>query len=301
MKHPNRELRLYDWLTRTPLRDSYRAKLLSVAVVGTHVPFLALVIYVVAATDQSPILRVEIVALALAATLAGGGLTLLAMSAILRPVTVVSNALHAYVHERRRPALPTGYPDVVGRLMSDVQTTVGRLDALMSELEQQVGIDGLTETMTRRWGEQRLAEDLHRSHRAHRSLCIAVIDLDNLKPINDRYGHLAGDLVLRHLASVVRSNIRETDWIARWGGDEFVVGLGQASDDEAKAIAARILEGIRDKPVQLTDGTALPITVSIGLSELNGDETASELFGKADSALLEAKQTGRDRVVVYGA
>ena len=153
----------------------------------------------------------------------------------------------------------------------------------------------------RRACEERLAEDAARASRGEGRLALAVVDVDRLKEVNDRWGHRAGDASLRHLADALRRNIREGDWIARWGGDEFVVAFwGVEGPADPRAALRRAGEYLQSNPVGLPWGEEVRVGFSAGVCSQGGVEGARELFSKADAALIAAKKWGRGRVVAYG-
>jgi diguanylate cyclase (GGDEF)-like protein len=125
-----------------------------------------------------------------------------------------------------------------------------------------------------------------------------ITDLDDLKQINDQYGHRSGDEALRLFADfLVRSFPRRSDFIARYGGDEFVAILPQTRVAQSERLARRFLEGIRRISVT-RDGQTFPITASIGLAELRRGEDADGWLERADRALYDAKSNGRDQLVI---
>ena len=126
-----------------------------------------------------------------------------------------------------------------------------------------------------------------------------MIDMDNLKPINDRLGHAEGNRAIIALAEAVTAQLRETDFAARYGGDEFVVVLPHTSSGEARALAERLRRAIRKVDV---GGGTTPLRASLGVAALAAgvEASADTLLHAADAALYRAKRTGRDRVCVAG-
>lgn len=173
---------------------------------------------------------------------------------------------------------------------------------LREKLRAEAIHDPLTGLFNRRYLEETLPRELHRAQRAHSSLCVAMLDLDDFKRFNDTYGHDAGDLLLRELGRLLRGNVRKSDISCRYGGEEFVLVL----PDSSLADAEQRLKQIRTlvKELQITHGeqTLGTMTVSAGVAQ--ADERCanpSDLLRAADEALYIAKNAGRDRVVVYPA
>src|SRR5215203_437424 len=221
----NDKLRLYRALSRAPYPKSYVGKIFLTAFLGTHVPLLALLVYFERRRRFGLRSALRILSVTVPATLGGTALTLWAMHALSAPTVLASKALRRYLQSGELPELPVGYTDRAGRLMADVQYTVERLDAAMRSLEELATRDHLTGAYNRRAAEERIAEDLKRAERGGGTLSLALFDLDHLKAINDEHGHRAGDACVVRSAEVLNRNMRAGDWVARWGGDEFVVGM----------------------------------------------------------------------------
>lgn len=164
--------------------------------------------------------------------------------------------------------------------------------------------DALTGVHNRRYFEQRLREEVDRALRKGFPLSCLLVDLDHFKSVNDRHGHLIGDVVLREVAEQIKDQLRLSDAMARYGGEEFAVLLVQTHAGSARAIAERIRERIAAQSIKLPDGSRLHITLSIGIATMmeeqrgvDVDARARDLVGRADSALYTAKHSGRNRVV----
>ena len=292
------QLRLYRALSRGPFPKSYLGKVFLTAFLGTHVPLLALLVYLVRFRRFGVGATLRILSVTVPATLGGTAMTLWAMHALYAPVTLASKALRRYLDSGEIPELPVGYTDRAGRLMADVQYAVERLDAVMRSLGELAAQDHLTGAYNRRVAEGRLAEDIARAQRGGGTLTLALLDLDQFKPVNDEHGHHAGDACLIHFAEVLRRNVREGDWIARWGGDEFLVSVWHAEEEgpSAEGVLERVAKVLRENPVVLPNGEEAFLTFSGGVVRWQPGDASERLLSKADEALYRAKVKGGDTV-----
>ncbi|MCW5596093.1 MAG: GGDEF domain-containing protein [Rhodocyclaceae bacterium] len=171
------------------------------------------------------------------------------------------------------------------------------VDQLASELNRLATLDALTGIGNRRVFYTRAEAELARCRRKSTPLSLLMIDLDRFKAINDALGHAAGDEALRRFASLVGPHLREYDFFARLGGEEFVVLLPDATEEFALAIAERLRELTETEHLP-SPAFPVPTTASIGVAQLHADETAIDpLLHRADQALYAAKRGGRNRVV----
>lgn len=166
------------------------------------------------------------------------------------------------------------------------------------EVYQLATLDPLTELTNRRHFQEQLEREIARATRHERPLSICIIDVDKFKPINDRYGHIAGDGVLRQLAAIMRAHVREEDVAARIGGEEFAVMFPETGVEAAERFAERLREAVAEAEF-LVGGQRHPVTVSIGIASLSQQRRErGGLMQGADAALYEAKRSGRNRVCV---
>jgi diguanylate cyclase (GGDEF)-like protein len=176
---------------------------------------------------------------------------------------------------------------------------------ISNEMLKYIGLtDALTGVYNRRYMDRRLAEEIARARRQSYAISCMYIDVDHFKQVNDTHGHQAGDDVLREVASRIKAELRMSDALGRFGGDEFVVLLIDADLESAGIVAQRIRASVADQAFLLAEGQGLAVTVSIGVAalpdvgrELPIEEVAQQLVAQADAALYEAKQQGRNRVV----
>jgi diguanylate cyclase (GGDEF)-like protein len=182
-----------------------------------------------------------------------------------------------------------------------------------AQLYEMATLDPLTGTYVRRFFEQCLLRELRAALRSGNTLCLAMIDLDSMKSINDAAGHLIGDRALATIGSVLRESVRASDIVGRYGGDEFVLALPDTSLDGAEILGNRILESLKAKPVDGPRGP-IPLKCSIGVCELKASpnsaacvtvpipqsffqETAKALIKLADQPLYQAKRHGGNQLV----
>jgi diguanylate cyclase (GGDEF)-like protein len=167
------------------------------------------------------------------------------------------------------------------------------------QLERLSVTDALTGLRNRRFAEWFLSGELERAHRHGNQLSVLIADLDNFKRVNDSHGHVVGDAALRHAGALLADQLRKTDVCARWGGEEFLVALAQVPLDGAAALAERRRAALEAQPLELSDGSRVELTVSIGVAAvMPGDTRPEDLIAAADRALYQAKDAGRNRVVV---
>lgn len=176
------------------------------------------------------------------------------------------------------------------------------LEALQKETELLARTDALTQLSNRRDFYDKTGHELHRSKRLGSFASLMMMDIDHFKQINDTYGHLSGDQVLKVLSQVFRSVNRQTDVLARLGGEEFAVFMPDTPQAEAMTVAERLRRAVEDAPMTLPDGQCIHITVSIGVTTIQAsDSHIDDLLKRADTALYEAKNKGRNRIFQLGA
>ncbi len=162
-------------------------------------------------------------------------------------------------------------------------------------------IDSLTHVYNRRYFQHRLMDEFERGRRYDREFCCVIIDVDHFKDVNDTYGHPVGDDVLRHVAAILRRNIRAADVLCRYGGDEFGLVLPETNFPGAFVTAERVRR-IVEKTVFNKSDNPISITLSVGISSLieGGALGMDELVTQADVALYQAKRGGRNQISFYG-
>jgi diguanylate cyclase (GGDEF)-like protein len=176
------------------------------------------------------------------------------------------------------------------------------LEEKAKDLEKETHYDALTGVYNRKYFEHILDEEYENANMNRWPLSLAFIDLDNFKQVNDNYGHIAGDQVLKEIASFINQHIRQTDIFARYGGDEFILLLPGSTNDVAKNMLSRILKKMRDENFKYLEVIKSKATLSIGLaSHLDNHDFAdvTALLQAADKALYKVKESGRDNIASY--
>jgi diguanylate cyclase (GGDEF)-like protein len=172
----------------------------------------------------------------------------------------------------------------------------GRAVAATAELQRMATTDALTGLWNRRHLLERLEAEAARSRRSGRPLCLAVLDVDHFKRVNDQHGHPAGDEVLRVLAAAIKDAVRTSDVVGRMGGEEFAVLMPETDRAQARIVCERLRKTVGCSPVRLPSGESLDVTLSTGVALMAGEEGSDRLISRADAALYAAKADGRNRV-----
>ena len=187
--------------------------------------------------------------------------------------------------------------DELGRLAAAFNAMAEKLQQTQSRLEDLSIHDALTGLYNRREFQRRLKQELDRSRRYRRSFALLMLDVDHFKAVNDAYGHLTGDQVLRAVSALLTKEVRPEDVAVRYGGEEFVVLLPETPHDGALVVAERIRNTLAASPITAVEGRQVTVTASIGVVSFpeQGD-TQDTLIAAVDRALYAAKQAGRNRV-----
>jgi diguanylate cyclase (GGDEF)-like protein len=186
---------------------------------------------------------------------------------------------------------------IAERTLRELYEKNRELEQIREHLQRLSDLDPLTGIPNRRSFQLRFAGELERARRYERPLSMLIVDLDFFKQVNDTYGHAAGDVVLCNIADALQRACRGTDFVARFGGEEFVVALPETVTESGRQFAERLRSTIEELRVALGDGRELRITISLGLATFpTHASTEDGLFAAADAALYEAKKSGRNRV-----
>ncbi|MGE5850047.1 MAG: diguanylate cyclase [Candidatus Methylomirabilota bacterium] len=233
------------------------------------------------------------------------GLELLSQLLRLRPdLSVVAVAGvedgDAATQALKRGAIHTLTTPVDARMLEVVLRSCQERARLLQQsafLQQQTIMDDLTTAFNRRHLDNYLEEELERDRRYGRTFSILFFDLDRLKDVNDRYGHLAGSRVLREVATLIQGKLRKSDRIFRYGGDEFVVTLPETGADGALRVAHRLRRAVRSHRFLGAEGLAVTLTASFGIATFPQDGSSQEeMIRVADQAMYRIKDKTRDGV-----
>lgn len=192
---------------------------------------------------------------------------------------------------RSRDAILAARKDV-----EDAEARIHNLEAKLEQMSELVREDQLTGSLNRRGLEDVFERELARAERRASPLCIAMLDLDDFKKINDNYGHTAGDEALIHLVRVIKETLRTMDIIARFGGEEFLIVLPDTPLEEAVQTITRLQRELT-KQIFMHNHTRLLMTFSAGVALRKEQEDQQSMITRADAALYEAKRTGKNRVI----
>ena len=168
----------------------------------------------------------------------------------------------------------------------------------MQHLLSLAAVDALTGLFNKRHFDEVFGKQVSRSDQAQSPLSLIVLDIDHFKQINDRFGHPAGDAVLKHVASVVKSQLRSGDTLCRVGGEEFALVLPDTTQSLASEVAERIRAAVEGAVCEVS-GSAIPATLSLGVAALAPGEIPEALYQRADGQLYAAKHSGRNRVCSF--
>ena len=212
--------------------------------------------------------------------------------------------------------LPTDLHQAQSLLMTEVDRVISsnaslkkeltKSQAVLTERQHQienlrtaVRIDGLTKVANRAYFDEKLAEMISLRKRYGDPFSLMIIDVDNFKMVNDTYGHQAGDRILKGISTKLKASLRGSDFLARYGGDEFVTILIKTDIASETEVALKLTEDVRASIFNLDD-MQLSITLSIGVAEAHDDDTCESLLKRTDLALYRTKSRGRDGVSVDG-
>lgn len=224
-------------------------------------------------------------------------------TAVQAQVHSIQGALNKVKHNEPEPeqSLTTQLHNLIERVQSMEKQDADIREQLAQEKLRAI-TDSLTGLPNREAYSERVHDEMLRWQRYQRPLCLAVLDIDFFKKINDNYGHHTGDKVLKAISRSVAKRLREVDFIARFGGEEFVILLPETSAEDALGMLnntrERLAKTYMKSKSTTGEETKFTVTVSIGIAEFSDGDTAESVFERADKALYDAKETGRNQCII---
>ena len=216
-------------------------------------------------------------------------------------VEAIGTALDSFrEREERLLAVSEAAARTLSERVEVLRAQTGAAEALLVEQRRLALTDPLTQLPNREALNGQLSREEERYRRYGRPLSLAVCDIDRFKAVNDRYGHATGDAVLREVAACLRESLRETDFVARFGGEEFVILLPETAPEQAAGALDTVRMAVAARRVECRGAAPLNVTVSFGVACFGEGDDAERVFIRADAALYQAKGAGRDRVIVFG-
>jgi len=209
-----------------------------------------------------------------------------------------TNGVFVNGHRVQRATLNDGDRLHLGETVLKYLSSTNTESKFHEDIYRLMTVDDLTQAFNRPYFQESLKREMSRALRYHRPLSLAMLDIDQFKTINDTYGHLAGDEILKAFADLALGNIRQSDLLARYGGDEFAIVLPEADRTAARRFCEKLRAIIAAYPFRYQQQT-MAVTTSIGLQSYDhkdGEKTVSQLIAAADARLYEAKKTGRNRI-----
>ena len=202
--------------------------------------------------------------------------------------------LHYFVKDREHSHLMAVYAkEEAVTVKENLENAYSRLQQQESKIRELMLTDPLTGIANRRYLDERMSMEMERVGRYGQSLAVIMTDLDYFKRFNDTYGHLKGDDVLKTFAHVMQETLRATDFVARFGGEEFMIVMPETTSEGAIHLAERIRESMQEKSIV---GIGEKVTASFGVTMMHKDEKPTQIFMRADRALYRSKESGRNQV-----
>jgi len=203
------------------------------------------------------------------------------------------------VYHPHMQTVPLQEKQLLEKLAPYITTAIDTI-AMHNKIKSLSVIDGLTQLYNRRYVIELFKNEFIKTTRYHQDLSLMMIDIDDFKKINDTYGHLSGDVVLKSMSAIIKRCLRNVDLPGRYGGEEFILVLPETGREQAVIVAERIRKQVEEHRFKSINNEILQVTVSIGLADVSDLENKSnelELIKVADSRLYKAKRTGKNKVV----
>jgi diguanylate cyclase (GGDEF)-like protein len=280
---------LYDLLDRLPGPRRIAHKILLVALLGALMPLFSLAVYVLFFTSQGSFDQATMLVV-LVGTLLGAVLILFAIQALLTPIGAVGKALAAFEKAHGLPQFGKRYEGEVAELTNDTRFALTSLRHSIEHLEACAQIDVLTKLPNRQGADARLNRMGLVDEQNPRALLLLFIDLEGFGRINKTHGRAVGDRILQHVGSLLTASLRERDWVARWGDDQFLLVLSNNDRQDVAGLTGRLRDQLKALPIDERATLVLDVGFCAGAAYLEAGMTVDELVEKADHARCQAKQ-----------
>ncbi|MCV6638154.1 diguanylate cyclase [Candidatus Albibeggiatoa sp. nov. NOAA] len=258
-------------------------KVILVVLFASLLPLLAMFAYFMLLGQSTASLFIPLVLSVISVSV-----NILLLYLLLKPILFTSKQLDGYINNEVPLHLPAGHKDEVGVLMEHVQYITQKLEFMTRSQSKDTNLDPLTNVLNRQAGEERLRQDIARASRDNSRLLVVLLDIDNFSQINESFGRHIGDVCLTHVAQVTLNNIRKGDWIARWGGDRFLMVLWNFNNGEPRIV----LERIKKQSIHTPMNELLKLDLSIGACDYQNEVDVDILLGKLNECMYQAKQSG---------
>lgn len=217
---------------------------------------------------------------------------------ILNPIYEMNNVISQFQEGAQNIKEIPSNDDEIGVMVKEFFIMKKMLDDDYAALEKLATTDPMTGILNRRSFFDISEKLLKLSLRNKSTFSIVLLDIDFFKKVNDTYGHLAGDEIIKYLVKMVKKEMRESDVFSRFGGEEFIILLPETDEKGASILAEKLRKNMDDNPYVASDLISIPVTVSIGISELKEQKLLRDIIYRADQALYEAKEAGRNIVKI---
>lgn len=212
-------------------------------------------------------------------------------------VSTIINILNQALTETRRLRVREDALAAAQRKVAEAERSIETMRNELEQVKAMLHQDPLTGTLNRRGIDDAFRQEASRCDRHGGRLCVALIDIDNFKLLNDTLGHPAGDRALIHIANIITNTLRPTDRVGRFGGEEFMLLLPDTRLSQSNSVMARIKRELAARPLE-ENNTRITITFSGGVTQRAAQESLDAMISRADAALYQAKAAGKNRVIL---
>ncbi|MCK5876927.1 MAG: diguanylate cyclase [Candidatus Marithrix sp.] len=279
------------------LRHDYLLKIIIIACFGPIIALLTVLMFLLVIPSYEMFYLFLVV---LILTILGTLASVFFLRQLLCPIALTANTLHSALNGEKTTKLPVEFGDNVGRLMTDVQYAIEKIDSFDKSLQKTAAIDPLTGIFNRHIAEHRLLQDIARARREESQMLVALVNIDHFKDLNEKFGHNLGDVCLTQIVATLTDNIRDGDWLARWSGNKFLIVLWNFDHKATMMVLKRIQQHTTKTPM----GELLKFSLSIGACEYRGEtdlDTTTDLemlLIHLDEALYQVKKNNRGGILL---